>query len=76
MNVKPLPHEYMITGIIGFFVSVFLITDKTWSFALGLFFLLLIIASLISISGDDFDEDSLDLVAGGPYQRKKKKVLR
>lgn len=76
MNVKPLPHEYMITGIIGFFVSVFLISDKTWSFALGLFFLLLIIASLISISGDDFDEDSLDLVAGGPYQRKKKKVLR
>ncbi len=76
MNVKPLPHEYMITGIIGFFVSVFLITDKTWSFALGLFFLLLVIASMISISGSDYDDDTLDIVAGEPYQRKKKKVLR
>lgn len=76
MNVKPLPHEYMITGIIGFFVSVFMMTDKTWSFALGLFFLLLVIASMISISGDAYDEETLDLVAGAPYQRKKKKVLR
>lgn len=59
MDVKPLPHEYMIVGIIGFFVSVFMITDVTWSFALGLFCLLLVIASLVSMSGSDVEADSL-----------------
>ena len=76
MKAQPLPHEYMLTGIIGFFVSFFLIADKTWSFALGLFFLLLIIASMVSLSGDYYDEEELGVIGSEPYMRKKKKVLR
>lgn len=60
MGMAPLPHEYMIVGVIGFFISVFMITDLTWSFGLGLFFLLLVIASLVSISGDA-DPESLQV---------------
>ena len=59
MGMAPLPHEYMIVGIIGFFISIFMITDATWSFAIGLFCLLLVIASLVSISGPDVDVDAL-----------------
>ena len=75
-NVAPLPHEYMIVGIIGLFISLFLITDKTWNFALSLFFLLLIIASLVSLTGDTLDERTLGIIGGEPYQRKTRKTLK
>jgi len=76
-NAAPLPHEYMITGIIGFFVSVFFIYDisKTWGFALGVFCLLLVIASIVSVETTRIDDDALDLIAGEPYQSKKRKTL-
>jgi len=59
MGMAPLPHEYMITGIIGFFISIFWIQDQTWAFAIGLFCLLLVIASLVSMSGSDVDVEGL-----------------
>jgi len=64
MGLAPLPHEYMITGIIGFFVSIFMITNLTWSFTFGLFSLLLVIASLVSLNDTDLDEDTLNIVRG------------
>lgn len=78
MKMTPLPHEYMLIGVIGFFVSVFLINDwsRTWAFAFGLFFLLLVIASLVSMMGSEIDEDSLDLIASEHYQNQKRKTLR
>lgn len=76
MGMAPLPHEYMLVGIIGFFISVFMITNITWSFALATFCLLLVIASLVSITGDDIDEQTLDVIAGEPYQRNKRRTIR
>lgn len=75
-NMMPLPHEYMLVGILGFFITFFLVNNKTWSFTLILFFLFLIIASLISMTGDDMHEDTLDTIASKPYQRKKRKTLK
>lgn len=78
MEAAPMPHEYMIIGIIGFFISVFMLYDysPTWGFALGLFCLLLVIASIVSISTDQIDEETLDLIAGAPYASKKRPVLK
>lgn len=76
MNMAPLPHEYMLTGIIGFFVTIFMVSDSTWKFTLSLFFLLFIIASLVSLSTASHDESTLNIIASEPYQRKKRKVIK
>lgn len=75
-KATPLPHEWMIVGIIGFFVSIFLISNTTWSFALGLFFLLIVIASIVSAETKNIDEASLDRIAGEPYASKKRPTIR
>lgn len=52
IKIAPLPHEYMIASIIGFFVSVFFVWNlsKTWGFTFALFFVIMFIASIISLS--------------------------
>jgi len=76
-QAAPLPHEYMLVGIIGFFVSVFWLAgiSKTWSFAIGLFCLLLVIASFLSMGTDATDEATLDIIGGPQYAAKKRKTI-
>ena len=62
-NVAPLSGGYMITSIVGFLVSIYLVeptlakhfgptsaAPKTWAFTLVLFFVLMFVASLISMT--------------------------
>mgnify|MGYP001589164191 CR=1 FL=1 len=52
LNIAPLSGGYMITSIVGFLVSAFYIlpNSKTWGFTFVLFFTLMFIASLISMT--------------------------
>ena len=51
-NIAPLSGGYMITSIVGFLVSAFYILpkSKTWGFTFVLFFTLMFIASMISMT--------------------------
>ena len=51
INFAPLPGGIMALGIIGFIVTVLYreLLGTAWSFALALFFLILFIASFISL---------------------------
>lgn len=51
-NIAPLSGGYMVTSIVGFLVSAFYIAPnaETWGFTLVLFFTLMFIASLISMT--------------------------
>ncbi len=60
-NYAPLPHEWMLVSIIGFFISIFEIysLNKTWGFTLCIFFVILFIASVVSMSGAGISEEEL-----------------
>tara|TARA_Y100000310_G_C20638562_1_gene792572 strand:+ start:134 stop:373 length:240 start_codon:yes stop_codon:yes gene_type:complete len=51
-RIAPLSGGYMMTSIIGFFISVFYIypNSNPWGFTLGLFFAIMIVDSLISMT--------------------------
>lgn len=62
-NVAPLSGGYMITSMVGFLISVFLVEPtlskyfpadssmpRTWAFTLVLFFVLMFVASMISMT--------------------------
>lgn len=51
-NIAPLSGGYMITSIVGFLISAFYIlpNSKKWGFAFVLFFILMLVASLISMT--------------------------
>lgn len=51
-NVAPLKGGYMITSMVGFLISVFYVYDisQKWGFTFALFFMLMFIASLISMT--------------------------
>ena len=51
-NIAPLSGGYMITSIVGFLISAFYILQHslTWGFTFVLFFSLMFIASLISMT--------------------------
>ena len=60
-NIAPLSGGYMITSIVGFLISAFLVEStlakyvsdtaaRTWAFTLVLFFTMMFIASLISMT--------------------------
>ena len=52
LNVAPLSGGYMLTSIVGFLISAFYIlpSSKTWGFTFVLFFTLMFVASLISMT--------------------------
>jgi len=52
LNIAPLSGSYMITSIVGFLISAFYIlpNSKNWGFTFVLFFTLMFIASLISMT--------------------------
>ncbi len=51
-NVAPLKGGYMITSILGFLISVYYVYDVSnrWGFTFALFFMLMFIASMISMT--------------------------
>ena len=51
-NIAPLSGGYMVTSIVGFLVSAFYIIPKsqTWGFTFVLFFTLMFIAAMISLT--------------------------
>ncbi len=51
-NVAPLTGGYMITSIVGFLISAVYVYDmsKRWGFTFALFFMLMFISSLISMT--------------------------
>ncbi len=61
LKMAPLPHEWMLISIIGFFVTVFQVYgwNKTWGVTLLIFFIILFIASLVSMSGAGTSEEEL-----------------
>ena len=52
LNIAHLSAGYMITSIVGFLVSAFYIlpSSLTWGFTLVLFFTLMLVSSLISMT--------------------------
>lgn len=70
-QVAPLPHEWMLISIIGFLVSAMglfncatesckAIDAKTWGFTFAIFFAMIFIASIVSMTQATTDEDHLD----------------
>ena len=51
-NIAPLSGGYMVTSMVGFIISAFYILPKsqTWGFTFLLFFTLMFVASLISMT--------------------------
>jgi hypothetical protein len=51
-NVAPLKGGFMITSIVGFLISSYYVYDLSarWGFTFGLFFVLMFISSLISMT--------------------------
>jgi multisubunit Na+/H+ antiporter MnhB subunit len=70
----PLTSGFMLTSIIGFMVSVLFVLkiDPTWGFTLSLFFLLMFISSVISMSNMEA-EDNYGLEHLAIHEKKKKK---
>ena len=52
LNIAPLSGGYMITSIVGFLISAFYVLPNSskWGFTFVLFFILMFVASLISIT--------------------------
>ncbi len=62
MQLTPLPHEWMLAGIIGFFISVFHVYpvwSHTWGFTFAVFFTMIFIASVVSMSWSGTSEEDL-----------------
>ena len=59
MNVTPLSSSFMLTSMVGFLVSSFFVygLSKTWGFTLGLFFALMFIAAMVSMTYAPVDFD-------------------
>lgn len=71
-HAAPLPHEWMIASIIGFFVSLLLVYPEMsakWGAAFMLFFLVMFIASMLSMSTATTDIDDIHVLASH-YKRR------
>jgi hypothetical protein len=69
----PLNSGFMLTSIVGFMISVLFVMkiDTTWGFTFSLFFILMFIASIISMSRIDAeDKEALEGLA--IHERKRK----
>ncbi len=61
MRYAPLPHEWMLVSIIGFFISIFSIwsLNKSWGFTFALFFIIMFIASMVTLGGTGTSEEDM-----------------
>lgn len=70
MKTVPLKGSFMVTAIVGLLISVFYVLpkDRTWGFTFILFFAIMFVASMISMTTAPIEaEESLD------HKYKKKK---
>jgi formate hydrogenlyase subunit 3/multisubunit Na+/H+ antiporter MnhD subunit len=77
MKIKyaPLDSTFMLVSIIGFFVSVFYVyqyLSASWGFTFTLFFVMMFIASIVSMTKADTSPDSIDSLAIKTLKNKKK----
>lgn len=49
-KIAPLPASFMLTSIVGFLVSAFLVQELSWRFTMLLIFAVMFIASFISMT--------------------------
>ena len=71
-NVAPLKGGYMITSIVGFMISTIYVfpRSQTWGFTFTIFFMLMFVASLISMT---YGPDEAIYHAGHEGERRNKK---
>jgi 4-hydroxybenzoate polyprenyltransferase len=72
----PLTSGFMLTSIVGFFLSVFFVwkLSETWGFTFALFFVITFIASIVSMSRIEADDKyGLEELAIHEQRKKKKK---
>lgn len=70
---SPLPHEWMLAGIIGFLISAMQVYgySKTWGFTLMVFFAIIFIASVVSMSNTGAtEEEMVELAIHHPQVRR------
>jgi len=67
----PLPHEWMIAGIIGFFIALLEVYPRSmkWGAAFMLFFILIFTASVISMTRATTDPEHIDVLAAHHRRR-------
>ena len=60
-SFAPLPHEWMLVSIIGFFISIFTIYgwSKTWGFTFAVFFVIVFIASFVAMDSTSLREEEM-----------------
>ncbi len=69
----PLPHEWMLVSIIGFFISVFSVygLSKTWGITFAIFFTIMFVASVVSMTGTSTaEEEMVELAIHDPRVRR------
>jgi len=61
MKYAHLSAGFMLTSIVGFFISVFLVWNMSlsWGFTFALFFAIMFIASIISMTKADFTDKEM-----------------
>jgi hypothetical protein len=73
VDVAPLPHEWMIVSIIGFFVSwlqVYPYWSQKWGAAFMLFFIIVFMATIVSMTNATLDDEHLEQLAIHEKRRK------
>ncbi len=77
VDVAPLPHEWMIISIIGFFVSwlqVFPYWSEKWGMAFMVFFIVMFLATVVSMTHATVDEEHLIELA--IHEKRKRAIER
>jgi len=79
MRYAHLSAGFMLTSIVGFFISVFFVWPKfsiSWGFTFSLFFAMMFVASIISMTKADFSDkeiqEELHIGKAPRYKFKKK----
>jgi hypothetical protein len=82
MRYAHLSAGFMLTSIVGFFVSVFLVWNisMSWGFTFALFFAMMFVASIISMTKADFTDEELQqelaIHEKPSYKRKKHHLFK
>jgi uncharacterized membrane protein len=75
INVAPLSGGFMLTSIVGFLISAIYVYPQsaTWGFTFGIFFVLMFIAAMISMT---YGPEAAQLHVGGKRYRALKSKKR
>jgi multisubunit Na+/H+ antiporter MnhB subunit len=82
MKYAHLSAGFMLTSIVGFFISAFFVWDisASWGFTFGLFFTMMFIASIISMTHADFTDkemqQELAIHERPSYKRRKNHIFK